>query len=96
MTAEQRTLIEIQDVVGFEFECPRCESRVYIPIDRYDMIKSVCGNCREAWFQAQGAPSHVLLHELLEHLRDFRRQIQQPALKVRFQLEDNGPEREAK
>jgi Zn finger protein HypA/HybF involved in hydrogenase expression len=56
MTSEHRILIEVQDIIGIEFECPHCRARV-----RYDLERTVtrnvsrCPNCNEDFYQLQTA-----------------------------------------
>ncbi len=51
MTSEQRILIELTDIVGVEFECPKCNAKVLYPFTKhYDRLLSHCPNCNETWF----------------------------------------------
>ncbi len=96
MTAEQRVLIEAQDVIGFEFECPHCNGRFFVPIGNFDMIRTACPNCREQWFKVQGGADHLLVNDVLD---GFKRLVKIDAplgVKIKFQISEgalNGCER---
>jgi hypothetical protein len=51
MTSEVRTLIEFTDIIGIEFECPKCAAKILYPLDKhYDRLLSLCPNCDQTWF----------------------------------------------
>ncbi len=51
MTSENRTLLELSDILGIEFQCPRCEARVLYPFTKsIDRMIDRCPNCLEPWF----------------------------------------------
>jgi predicted nucleic acid-binding Zn-ribbon protein len=50
MMNEQRTLIELTDIIGVEFECAKCGAKVLYPLAKhYNRILSQCPNCNENW-----------------------------------------------
>lgn len=50
MTSETRTLIELTDVIGIEFECRNCKAKVLYPFqEKYYHLSEKCPNCGEAW-----------------------------------------------
>jgi hypothetical protein len=54
MTSEQRTLIELTDITGIEFECPACKAKILYPLQgEYRKLSEQCPNCGEAWFGAR-------------------------------------------
>lgn len=51
MTIETRTLIELTDISGVEFECPHCKAKTLYPFENQcDRLAENCPNCNEAWF----------------------------------------------
>jgi hypothetical protein len=49
MTSEHRTLIDLTDITGVEFECTHCGAKVLYPFDRHDRLIDQCPNCHEHW-----------------------------------------------
>jgi hypothetical protein len=51
MTSEMRTLIEMTDIVGIEFECRNCKAKILYPLEKhYERLSESCPNCRDPWF----------------------------------------------
>ena len=51
MTSENRTLLELADIAGVEFECRKCGAKVLYPMEKqYDRLADTCPNCSEPWF----------------------------------------------
>lgn len=90
MTTEQRIAIQPEDIAGFEFECPRCKGRFFIPIEKFDSLADKCSNCREKWFDGDGSPTYVFVRDLLEALKRFTQPTEKPAVKLRFQLKESS------
>jgi len=97
VTAEQRVAIEVTDIAAFELQCPECQSRISVPIAKFDHLDQKCPNCRMVWFTALGGADHKFVYDMLEMLKNFQRPESQPKPKVRFQLKECslGPKREA-
>ena len=87
MTAERRVVIEIGDIKGFEFECPKCGTRTYVPVQNYSGIRQSCQNCPENWFEAIGARDHQLIHEMLQNIRTVKAMIPGPRVKIKLEVE---------
>jgi hypothetical protein len=52
MTTETKTFIEITDIAGLEFSCPKCQTKVLYPLDKkYDRLADKCPNCYEPWLE---------------------------------------------
>jgi len=51
MTSENRTLIELSDIAGVEFECPKCGTKVLYPMEKSDRLADKCPNCFEPWLE---------------------------------------------
>jgi len=55
MTSEQRTLIELSDIKGIEFECRKCKARILYPLqETCKRLSEQCPNCGEPWFTPEG------------------------------------------
>ena len=51
MTSEQRTLIQLSDIAGVEFECKSCKARVFYPFDSAPRrLATHCPHCGDGWF----------------------------------------------
>lgn len=51
MTSETRTLIELRDIAGVEFECRKCGARIFYPFKKqYERLSEQWPNCNENWF----------------------------------------------
>jgi hypothetical protein len=51
MTSENRTLVELKDVLGVEFECSKCQSKfLYSLSNQHQRLLDKCPNCFEPWF----------------------------------------------
>ena len=55
MSVETRTFIELKDIAGVEFSCPKCDAKIFYPLAKqYDRLMSQCPNCHENWFLEGG------------------------------------------
>jgi hypothetical protein len=83
MTSERKLLIEVRDIVGIEFECPKCGVRVgYKMAEQFVRIVQKCPNCNEEFFLPVGLEG---IQELIAQLkRDFRSRA-----RIRLQLSDS-------
>lgn len=83
MTSECKLLIELKDIIGIEFECPKCAVRVgYKMAEQFVRIVQHCPNCNEEFFLPLGLEG---IHELIGNLkRDFRLRA-----RIRLQLCDS-------
>jgi predicted RNA-binding Zn-ribbon protein involved in translation (DUF1610 family) len=51
MPSESRTFIELSDISGVEFECPKCQAKILYPIKRhYEPLPENCPSCGQKWF----------------------------------------------
>lgn len=56
MSSESRTFIELSDITGVEFECPKCEAKILYPIKKhYEPLPQNCPSCGAAWFDENPA-----------------------------------------
>jgi hypothetical protein len=43
--------IQLSDILGVEFECPKCQAKILYPIKRhYDPLPEGCPSCGQLWF----------------------------------------------
>jgi hypothetical protein len=55
MAKETRTLIELSDITGVEFECRKCGAKILYPFRKeYERLAEYCPNCNEPWFASVG------------------------------------------
>lgn len=52
MTSELRTLIELRDVIGLEFDCPKCHAKVLQPLHTNETRQTIhqCPSCGANWY----------------------------------------------
>jgi hypothetical protein len=57
MTSETRTMVELKDVLGVEFECPKCHFKVLYPAaSSFERLATKCPHCYEPWFLIPEGP----------------------------------------
>ena len=78
MTKETRTLVEITDIDGLDFECPKCGTRITYPLATFPReINTRCPGCPQDWFvgdiKIPGNPTYgpVAIAKLVEALQDL-------------------------
>jgi DNA-directed RNA polymerase subunit RPC12/RpoP len=74
MTAKLRTLIELRDIIGIEYECANCHTRYGVLIDSFARRTTQCPNCRLEWMEGgepigDGISNDQLLSQLIERLK---------------------------
>jgi hypothetical protein len=89
MTVERRTLIELADITGIEFECPNCKTKVFYPLKKEPYrLPQNCPNCNETWLvldQNQPSGQHAG-GAILELLTNLRRAVESPFVKAHVRL----------
>ena len=68
-----------------EFECPKCQSRMFVPIAKYKEPRNACMNCQHPWLGEIGGPNYTLVHELLQNAKLLAR-LPETGVKLRFLL----------
>lgn len=49
-----RSIIELTDITGIEFECRKCKAKILYPLqEHYKRLSEQCPNCQENWFTPQ-------------------------------------------
>jgi uncharacterized protein (DUF983 family) len=78
MTTETRTLIELKDIKGIEFECPHCGSKTLYTLEKqFQRLVDGCPNCNEDWFAPKSPVAHpstpTVAKQVLEGLIGFQK-----------------------
>jgi len=90
MTIEHRTLIELTDITGIEFECQHCTAKVLYPFENnYKRLAENCPNCNETWLSRDdklhpGAPQTV--DGVRELISDLRKVASSPFVRAHVRL----------
>jgi hypothetical protein len=51
MTSETRTMVELADILGIEFGCPKCRAKVFYSLqEQPSRIVDKCPNCFEPFY----------------------------------------------
>jgi hypothetical protein len=95
MPSESRTFIQLTDILGVEFECPKCQAKILYPIKKhYEPLPEKCPSCGQVWFDenpnlADGQPRIVeLVQKTLTSLHNIS---ETPAIQARVRLNINDP-----
>jgi DNA-directed RNA polymerase subunit RPC12/RpoP len=51
-----RTLVDLKDITGIEYECLHCHARYTVPIEKIDRPVFDCPNCKEQWISSETPP----------------------------------------
>ena len=89
MTIEHRTLIELSDITGIEFECPQCQTKVFYPLAKepYRLAQS-CPNCNQTWLEidTKTANVHHSGDAVLELITKLRKATESSFVKAHVRL----------
>jgi hypothetical protein len=104
--SEQITLLSLADIIGLEFECPKCQLKLLYTITPtlYDRLPRTCLNCGAEWVyenpnQHPSAPRTTV--EILGVIHNLQKLAthQDVEAKVRLRIKDSthnsGPNRKA-
>ncbi len=90
MASESRTLIQLSDILGVEFECPKCQAKILYPIKtHYEPLPESCPCCGQLWFNENpGLPADQprvveLVQKTLTGLHNIS---ETPAIRARVRL----------
>ncbi len=94
MTLEHRTLIELTDITGLEFECPHCKTKVFYPLkEKPYRLAQNCPNCNETWLAIDDktASARHTGEAVLELITNLRRAAESPFVRanIRLQIADD-------
>jgi hypothetical protein len=95
MTSETRTLIELSDIAGVEFGCPKCGAKILYPMGKsYERIAEHCPNCNEDLFAPPNPKDHPttpkIAKQVLEGLTAFQALIKRSDIYAYVRLEVKG------
>jgi hypothetical protein len=99
MTSETRTLIELTDIAGIEFECPKCSAKVLYSLEKhYDRLANQCPNCNESWFDSRDAGVHpgtpLVADQVKAVFASLRTVAKHPGIRTRIRLQISGVAKE--
>ena len=83
MTAETIHLIDLTDIVGVEFLCSHCGSRIVHVLAKFDRVPTKCANCHEAIVTA-GSPEETAIKETVEAIKMLAKR--KLPTRIRFQV----------
>jgi hypothetical protein len=94
MSSESRTFIELSDITGMEFECPKCEAKILYPIKKhYEPLPENCPSCGAAWFDenpARSADQPQIVEVVQKTLISLHNISETPAIRTRVRLNIKG------
>lgn len=88
MTLEKKYLIELSDILGIEFECASCKSKITFVMESPHSLDR-CPNCQSNWVSS-GTVEYDAIRQLLNKFRDAERAIKGRSFSVRLQI--SGPQ----
>jgi NAD-dependent SIR2 family protein deacetylase len=92
MTKENRTVIELSDIVAVEFECLKCHSTYAVPISTYTENLPYCPQCKNKLLPAVPGNADASIRHLLTKLKDVmeieKNSDLQLGVKIRFRIAD--------
>ena len=91
MTMQERTLLELRDILGLEYSCRHCQAKYLVPIERFDRAIRQCPNCREGLIRTDHPDStkpsdEDALHNFVNALMDLRNR----EIPIRFEVSALG------
>jgi len=95
MAVQTRILIESKDILGLEFECPHCATKVLYPLDKPSpRLAGTCPSCGESWF----TPINMAVHpstpptakQVLDGLISFQKLLTRTDIHAHIRLQING------
>ena len=97
MTFEERNLLTVDEVRGFEYECLKCHSKVVIPLTDEGELPTACPHCADPWIGKDQRDATMIHSAFFVALREFRKALktiaaQSDKINCIFRLEVNVPE----
>lgn len=91
MTTESRTLIELSGIIGIEFTCSECKTRVLFPITQPALqLAGRCPSCNAEWFPRiplAHPQTPTPLQDFRDNLAEFQRFLRRTELQGGARLE---------
>jgi len=89
MTCQNRTFIELSDILSFRFECPECRCAVAIPIVEFNHVPRECPNgCGRDWEEMNSHGVGEAFDELGRSMRLVQGKISKVGLSFSLELKD--------
>jgi hypothetical protein len=74
VTVEKRTTISLEDILAVEYQCPHCNSRYNIPIEKFDRAINQCSNCKEPLVAMEASlhPQDLAFKDFVQTLKNLK------------------------
>jgi hypothetical protein len=95
MAVHTRVLIESKDILGIEFECPHCGTKVSYPLDKPSQaLAERCPSCSQDWFAPKNPAAHPSMsspfQEVFAGIVSFQNLLTRPDIHAHIRLQING------
>ena len=95
MAVHTRVLIELRDILGVEFECPHCGTKVLYPLAKPSQaLAERCPSCSRDWFAPKNPAAHPSLpssaKQVLDGLTAFQTLLSRSDIHAHIKLQING------
>jgi hypothetical protein len=84
VTFETKHLIEVSDVLGFEFECKHCKTMIALPSDSTKALWQ-CPGCNEDWI-LPGTNEQNAIQDLFKTFKNAERALQGRPFSMRLRI----------
>lgn len=95
MPSESRTFIQLTDILGVEFECPKCQAKILYPIKKhYEPLPENCPSCGQVWFDENPnlpANEPKIVELVQKTFTSLHNIAETPAIQARVRLNINDP-----
>ena len=95
MSTESRMFIQLSDILGAEFECPKCQAKILYPIKKhYDPLPENCPSCGQVWFNENpdvAADQPKLVELVQKTLTSLHNIAETPSIRARVRLNIEDP-----
>jgi hypothetical protein len=86
MTFEQRTLIDLSDIVGVEFECHACKAKVALSSNAERTMFWECPVCNRDWLDQDTEEGRTIQSFVNLVLKSIARKLDGRAFSLRLQI----------
>lgn len=89
MTLEQKTLIELTDITGIQFSCPKCAAKLLYPFGGMIVrLPHECPNRHEAWLSQTHTPETPQTADAVrEMIANLRKLADSPFVQANVRLQ---------
>lgn len=78
MTIEERTVIELIDILCFEFECRQCHAKLSVPLSGSNEVPLRCPQCKSEQWLVPNSRDYTDLQFMLNMLHAYRKGEKRP------------------